>query len=656
MPREALLRVGAVALALTALSGPVRGEESGRFELGLFGGASVGSRISYTPSGDVRLGDGAAFGLRGAYRLNPHFTLEGSWSRTSVTARTTAPQVNGGTGPLLGTATVKSDVLELSGLYEWGRGTIRGYFGLGAGAMILDDGGGGLPNMGSRLSVNAAIGTKIRIVDGLDARLEAKYRWRTTPDRVSTVLCGEDPCKTYTTSFYSSAEITAGLSYRFGADPFRDVLEGTAPGGKAPSSGDKRFWEAAAGVALMEVLPWSVNRYVSDFEFAHISVETVRNNFRAGFGYDRDSFTTNQSSHPFHGSLFYNSARYNGYSFWESGIFAFVGSYVWEATLEREPPATNDLVNTTLGGMNRGEVLHRLATMLRDNMASGRTRFWREAGGAALDPMGFANRLYRGELARDFENPPDRDPKHFFLSGDAGYRHITGDVSSESQFVMTLNLEYGDPFRGELVKPFDSFALSLDVAYPGGAFLPRYQQRGILRGWELTDAAAPSRHVFAFVMDYEYVNNVAQVFGAQILGATLLSRYTLSPDLALRTDAAAGFFPLAGIGTTDVLNPVSGRTFDYAPGGGLRAGARLTWKGNEIASASYAIAWASTVDGSTTSNRLQSLRATGRWGLGKKLGVGAGWSWYERDSRYVNGAEAVRTQTEWRLFLSWRLL
>jgi hypothetical protein len=510
--------------------------------------------------------------------------------------------------------------------------------------------------MGSRFMVSAVLGTRLRLTDQLDFRVEGRYRWRVTPDRVSLVLCGEDGCKTFTTSFYTSPAIAAGLTYRFGADPFKDVIESATPGGQAPLENDKRFWAAAAGVAFFDLVPWAFNRYVADAEFAHISMSTVRGNFRAGFGYDRDSFKTNQSSHPFHGSLFFNSARYNGYNFWESGIFTFFGSFMWEQFLEREPPAINDLVNTTLGGMNRGEVLHRLATMLRDNQASGSTRFWRELGGLALDPAGGAYRLLRGEMKADFENPPDRDPKFFFLRIDAGYRHLGGDEANTDQFIGSMDLLYGDLFHGEFQKPFDTFNVSADLALPGGVAIPRFQQRGILKGWELTDPSASARHVFGFVMDYEYVNNAAQVFGAQILGLGLFSRYALSPTVAVRTDFSAGVFPLAGIGTTDVLNPISGRSFDYAPGGGLRAAARLVVKDTDVINLSYAVGWASTLDGSTSSNTLQSFRGVARWTFGKHFGVGGNWSWYERLSRYSFGLETVLHQVEWRFFLSWRLL
>ena len=651
-------RLTGAALVLSALAFPVRAQEAGQFEASAFGGVMFGSRISLTPGADVRLGDGAAFGLRGAYRVNPHFTLEGGWTHTSVTARTTVPETNSGTGPLLATTSVTIDAFEVTGLYEWGRSSARGYFGFGAGAMNLSDSGAGLPNMGTRFMASAVLGTRIRLADRLDFRLEGRYRWRVTPDRVSTVLCGETGCRTFTTTLYTSPEIAAGLTYRFGADPFKDVIESGNPASGVPAGSEKRFWEAAAGVALMDVVPWAFNRYVSDAEFAHISIETVRGNFRAGFGYDRDAFKTNQSSHPFHGSLFFNAARDNGYSFWESGIFTFFGSFVWEQTLEREPPAINDLVNTTLGGMSRGEILHRLATMVLDNKASGSTRFWREAGAGALDPMSFLNRLYRGEVSADFDNPPDRFPSQFVFTADVGYQGINGaEVTHPDQGLLSLSMVYGNPWEGEIKRPYDTFTLRGDITIPGNPSIASFlEHRGILHGWELTEKTDANRHIFAFVMDYEYIARAAQVFGAQVLGGAFLSRWTLSKAMAVLTDATLATFPLAAVGTTDPINPITGRNYDYGPGGGLRVSAHLLTRGMDVLTVGYGLAAQATVDGSTDHNRMQFFRTEARWPLTGKLGIGAGWSWYSLASWYKVGVSAQRTQSEWRAFLSWKLL
>ena len=385
-------------------------------------------------------------------------------------------------------------------------------------------------------------------------------------------------------------------------------------------------------------------------------MDTFRANVTAGFGYDRDSFKTDQSSHPFHGSLFFNSARSNGYGFWESGIFAAAGSFAWELALEKEPPAINDLVNTTLGGMSRGEAFHRLATMLRDNTATGASHFWRELGAGVMDPAGFLTRLTRGELKGTTPNPEDRMPGSFRLDGDVGYRHVGGDASNPDQALFRFTLLYGDPFLKPTEKPFDSFVLGMDVSVPATPLVTRFNLGGILTGRELTDASSTARHILGVFMEYEYSDNQAQVFGAEAFSAGLLSRYALKSGMTLSTSATGVVFPIAGVGTTDVLNPVSGRSFDYGPGGGLRVTARLARKGRELFSAGYGIAWTHTYDGSSTSNQLQFFRADGRFPLGKRLGVGAGYSWYSRKSTYTNFFEGTKSQSEWRAFVSWNLL
>jgi hypothetical protein len=88
----------------------------------------------------------------------------------------------------------------------------------------------------------------------------------------------------------------------------------------------------------------------------------------------------------------------------------------------------------------------------------------------------------------------------------------------------------------------------------------------------------------------------------------------------------------------------------------LRATARLSRKGRELLSAAYGVGWFHTLDGSSDNNTLQFFRATGRWPLGQRLGVGAGYSWYSRHSTYTGFFEGTKTQSEWRAFVSWNLL
>ncbi|HEY6928090.1 MAG TPA: DUF3943 domain-containing protein [Thermoanaerobaculia bacterium] len=577
--------------------------------------------------------------------MTRHFALETTFShaRPSLTSKDAV------SGAILGPSSpVDVNTYEVNGLFGWGQGRTRGYFGLGFGAMHL-----GLPQElgpGTRFTANIAIGGKYFFTENLAARVDARYRWRVTDSRVGTTVCDSEGCHVFTTNLYSSAEVTAGMTYRFGPG-----FEGS-DGSVASSTDQRNFWRAAGEVALLEVLPWSFNRFIANSEFAHISPDTIKANFETGFTYDRDHFSTNQSSHPYHGSLFFNAARTNGYGYWESGAFALVGSFLWEGFMEKEPPSINDLVNTTLGGMTRGEIQYRLSNYILDNTASGSERFWREVGGALLNPVGAFNRLLNGDFTRDFPNPDDRIPNVLRFAGDLGYRHISGEAVHPDQGVLSLGIVYGDPFQGAIEKPFDTFTATIELNYPGEALVSRIDERGILKGWELGDRTEAARHIFFVSQDYMYVNNESQVVGAQVFTGGLLSLYRLAPGLPLFTEVSAFAAPLAAVQTTNFLNPTTGRNYDYGPGGGFRTGARLFAKDREIVYLGYGVAWTDTAQGISRNNVLQFFRATGRFPITGALGAGAGYGWYSRKTSYPGFFEARKTQSEWRVFGTWAFL
>ena len=389
--------------------------------------------------------------------------MELTLSRTSGHVDAVSPSTGASLAP---TAPVDVNTYEVNGLYEFGEGRMRGYMGLGMGAMTLHPFIPGVATKpDTRVVANVAVGGKLYLTERLALRLDGRYRWRSASHDTGTVVCGSLGCYALSTDLYSSSEVTAGLSYRFGSERLRDL----PPPPKSPGSTavlaspsrrpepPERFLAAAGEIALLEVLPWAFSRYVTKEDWAYISTKTVKDNFKTGFVFDGDDFNMNQSMHPLHGSLYFNAARSNGYSYWESGAFTMAGSLIWECCMENTAPSINDLVNTTLGGMSRGEMMHRIGVMLRDNGASGFDRFWRELSGAIVDPMGGFNRLVRGEMGRDFPNPDERFPSRFSFVTDAGYRHIAAEGVNVGEGIVSLSAVYGDAFAGETRKPFDSF-------------------------------------------------------------------------------------------------------------------------------------------------------------------------------------------------------
>lgn len=426
----------------------------------------------------------------------------------------------------------------------------------------------------------------------------------------------------------------------------KNVGAGTAPELPPYVAPKRNFGLAASEVLLMEVLPWSVNRYLNQSKFAYISMDTVRHNLETGFTYDRDNFKTDQSSHPYHGSLFFNAARTNGYTFWESGAFAFFGSFLWETSMESEPPAINDLVNTTLGGMDRGEVSYRLSRALLDNTARGSSRFWRELGAAFINPMGSFNRLLRGELNRKYENPPDRLPSRLVTDLEGFYSNRTGDIvgdENNGQGGLELRLRYSDPFDGDHHKPYDWFDVKADFTYPASVFLSRAESRGVLFDGAIACEGKPKQLV-ALLLHFTYFDNSPIAYGATAFDLDHMLLLPVGHDAELRTEAGLTFAPMAALQVDyqDASMTIFGRSFDYGPAGGVHASAKIRRHEIDLLRLSYGVLWHSTLDGLAKHSTVQTFTAEGRVPLfGDRFSAGAGWNWMSRLTSYVSPVPTV---------------
>lgn len=225
----------------------------------------------------------------------------------------------------------------------------------------------------------------------------------------------------------------------------------------------KRPWRAAAETFGVNMAVWAFDRYVMNEEFARISWQSIKNNFRDGFGWDNDKFITNLFAHPYHGSIYYNSARSNGLSFWQSIPYTVGGSLMWELFMENEAPSTNDLVATTFGGIALGEFMHRFSDHIIDDRARGSDRVVRELLGAVLNPSRFLNRLIDGQAFRYSPSKASLVPKApIEFTADLGLRFLADHLSSSTgakAMALTMNIKYDDPFSFDYFGPYDWFKI-----------------------------------------------------------------------------------------------------------------------------------------------------------------------------------------------------
>jgi hypothetical protein len=110
---------------------------------------------------------------------------------------------------------------------------------------------------------------------------------------------------------------------------------------------------------------WAYLHYVVNEGLCVHQRETIRDNLRDGWEWDRSRYFVNFYHHPYHGYLYYNAGRANGLGFWGSSASAFGGSLMWEYMMEKYRPSINDLITTTLGGIVYGEVGYRFSALVR---------------------------------------------------------------------------------------------------------------------------------------------------------------------------------------------------------------------------------------------------------------------------------------------------
>ena len=419
-----------------------------------------------------------------------------------------------------------------------------------------------------------------------------------------------------------------------------------------------RFWAAFGELMLVQALPSFYNQYVQDAVWADISIQTIKNNFAYPWQWDDNAFVNNQFSHPYHGNLYFNAARTNGYNFWQSFAWPFVGSFMWETMGEAWAPAPNDFVNTSLGGVVLGETLYRLSSLTLDNTATGSERTWREIGAALIDPLRGFNRLIRGETSRVSANPPDWRPSQVLGALDLGYRQTSTAFSFDSisngvsQWDAMMSLAYGNPVKDLGGKPFSYFALRAELAGPpqeGAHLLSQLSARGSLASWSLSDN---HRHQIALSMAYDYFSNPAVTYGGQSIQAGLVSVFgTPASRWFAQTNVLLNAVVL-GATQSDYYQTIEGRNYDYGPGLGTLVNARVLYNHKWQANLSYLGLWIHTIDGSNSSHYQDALTFEARYWATKRLGAGVSFTGYSRHSNYDGQPDVAETADFFRLFLS----
>ena len=422
----------------------------------------------------------------------------------------------------------------------------------------------------------------------------------------------------------------------------------------SPPPAEKHFTRAALEVTGSNVGIWLWCRYVKDGGTNtgfRISLQSSKQNLLNGFEWDDNHFSTNQLAHPYHGSMYFCSARANGFDYWESIPFAFAGSAMWEYLGEVHHPSINDWIATSVGGTAMGEMLHRFSGIIVDQQATGSERVWREIGGLVVNPMGGINRLITGDMTRVGANPPGWGAQRLTSAVRVGSRS-TGEGSLSNQDTtrafFRLRLVHGDPTGSVCRTPFDAFSFDLQVNPQDASVIGRAQVVGVLHSWE-THRDERSASYFALVHNYDYIDNWAYKIGAQSIGASLLHRRG-SGDWTLRAGLDANWIVLGG--TTSDYASYTGRSYDYGPGAGGKLFAVLRHRTRSALAFESDLYYLRVMNGTPANHVVTENRLTASFPVHGPLNLGAEYSMYHAERHYADYPDVSKRAPQLTVYLS----
>ena len=309
----------------------------------------------------------------------------------------------------------------------------------------------------------------------VQARLNADYQLSRNIGLFASVGYGDTRYYYHELKYRNRMLGEAGVTFRYPHNMNRKTSvvhrsedESPADSLMALGLGRKHPWWALAQVTGVNVFVHCFDRFVLNADFAQTTLNTWGDNFKNGFVWDNDQFSTNLFMHPYHGNLYFNSARSQGLTFWESAPYAMLGSLEWELLGEREPPAINDLIATTMGGICIGEITNRISKIILNDSKRGWPRFWRELGATVFNPMGELKRFATGDawtVKKDHYRYHDYHRNPVEISISAGDRYLADDghlFKGEHNPYINFAMQYGDPVNeNENNAPYDFFETEL---------------------------------------------------------------------------------------------------------------------------------------------------------------------------------------------------
>ena len=458
----------------------------------------------------------------------------------------------------------------------------------------------------------------------------------------------------------NSAALARAVGAEFGlprdsalSNPFQQI---TDAGRRCPGCPVRRMFRPYAESIWLNFMYNGIN-HLRGHETAIIGAHSIWANLRHGFEWDLNDWGTNQIGHPYQGSNYFTSGRAHGLTFWESVPVAAFGSATWEFIFENNRASVNDLINTTLGGVALGEVMHRIGWLIRDPTRSeGR----REMLALAVDPIGGLSRITSGDSKRIAPKPPDMIPSSVKTRGAVGalwQGQTVSEAEGSARPFLHLDMDYGSMRTGRSKVPFGAFGL--DFIAGGGSAISQFNIRG---RYFSTPFGKDGEAQFTVFQIFDYMTNDAFEFGGQGVEAEVATRQSLSRRTSLWMAATGGATVL---GAVDPLLPpgeaapdcdpekVDERCYDYGPT--LRWGGVLELQHSDVTVVRlmYQGYQLNVVDGRRAFHVLQRAQLDIRIPIVRQIALGMAGEFFFRKAYYWPAGTRSAETSQLRLFVAW---
>jgi hypothetical protein len=400
-----------------------------------------------------------------------------------------------------------------------------------------------------------------------------------------------------------------------------------------PLQPDKRapLWRPVGEILLVQAIPFTFNNFSTQPNISKISWHTIGENLNfKHWEFDDDKFLTNQFAHPYHGNLYFNAFRSNGYSFWQSVPATIAGSLVWEVAGEINHASYNDMVNTSLGGIALGEMTYRLAGLIINRKKTGGGRIRQELLATLVDPINGFNRLmdkqWKVQSAIDPEDSLVAD-----LTIDAGLRMVNKSAgqlfrNSRAEFFGSLKLRYGNPFQ-DYKLPFDNFYVLLELGNADSAKLNALWVQGSLWG-KIVGGGDKSLKILRLTMNYDFYKNSAFEYGGQSLLLTWMANFRPGRHWVINTELGGGAV-LLGASLDKHRVYKEARNYTYGSGMAIYTTASVIYRERLSYQINFRSTWTGTISGSSSSKALHLASAELKYKFFKNFTLSGSWGNYQ---------------------------